>query len=46
VVVGFAILLTLLWRERKKEITLPTPTGQFVVERTMYTWVNPSEVDE
>lgn len=46
VVVGFAILFTSLWREHQTEIALPTPTGQFAVGRTIYTWVNHSEMDE
>lgn len=40
------MLLALLWREHKTEITLPTPTGQFAVGRTTYIWVNNGETDE
>jgi len=40
------LLLALLWREHKTEITLPNPTGQFAVGRTTYTWVNNGETDE
>jgi dienelactone hydrolase len=45
-VVGGMVLLGLLWREHKTEITLPVPTGHFAVGRTTYTWVNNDEADE
>jgi dienelactone hydrolase len=45
-VVGLSVLLTFLWHEHKTEITLPEPTGQFAVGRTMYSWVNSAERDE
>ena len=45
-VVGLTVLLALLWREHKTEITLPAPTGQLAVGRTTYTWVNNGETDE
>ncbi|MGB0036253.1 MAG: hypothetical protein WBP79_12330 [Candidatus Acidiferrales bacterium] len=45
-VVGLTMLLALLWREHKTEITLPVPTGHFAVGRTTYTWVNNAETDE
>ena len=45
-VVGLAVLLALLWREHKTEITLSAPTGHFEVGRTTYTWVNNAETDE
>ena len=45
-VVGGMVLLALLWREHKTEITLPAPTGHFAVGRTTYTWVNNDEADE
>ena len=45
-VVGGMVLLGLLWREHKTEITLPAPTGHFAVGRTTYTWVNNDETDE
>jgi len=45
-VVGLTMLLALLWREHKTEITLPAPTGHFAVGRTTYTWVNNGETDE
>jgi dienelactone hydrolase len=44
--VGGTVLLGLLWREHKTEITLPAPTGHFAVGRTTYTWVNNDETDE
>src|SRR5260370_21379443 len=40
------MLLALLWREHKTEITLPAPTGHFAVGRTTYTWVNNTRTDE
>jgi predicted dienelactone hydrolase len=40
------VLLALLWREHKTEITLPAPAGHFAVGRTTYTWVNNDETDE
>jgi pimeloyl-ACP methyl ester carboxylesterase len=45
-VLGLAMLLALLWREHKTEITLPAPTGHFAVGRTTYTWVNNTQMDE
>jgi dienelactone hydrolase len=45
-VFGLAVLLALLWREHKTEITLPAPTGHFAVGRTTYTWVNDAQADE
>ena len=40
------MLLTLLWREHRTEITLPAPTGHFAVGRTSYWWVNDAQVDD
>jgi pimeloyl-ACP methyl ester carboxylesterase len=45
-VVGLTLLLALLWREHKTEITLPEPTGHFAVGRTTYTWINKAGTDE
>jgi pimeloyl-ACP methyl ester carboxylesterase len=45
-VAGLAMLVALLWREHKTEITLPEPTGHFAVGRTTYTWVNKAATDE
>jgi len=45
-VLGPTMLLALLWREHKTEITLPTPTGHFAVARTTYTWVNTAQTDD
>lgn len=45
-VLGLAMLLALLWREHKTEITLPAPTGHFAVGRTTYAWVNNTQMDE
>src|SRR6202047_5384780 len=46
VLVALTLLLGLLWREHKTEITLPAPTGHFAVGRTTYTWVNNDATDE
>lgn len=46
VVVGFAVLFALLWHEHNTATTLPKPTGQFVVGRTTYTWINNTETDD
>jgi dienelactone hydrolase len=46
VVLGIAVLLALLWRERGTEITLPAPTGHFAVGRTTYAWVNTAQTDD
>jgi predicted dienelactone hydrolase len=45
-VVGLTMLLALLWREHKTEITLPAPTGHFAVGRTTCAWVNKTQTDE
>jgi dienelactone hydrolase len=45
-VIGLAVLLVLLWREHKTEMTLPEPSGHFAVGRTTYSWVNNAETDE
>jgi predicted dienelactone hydrolase len=45
-VAGGIVLVGLLWREHKTEITLPAPTGHFAVGRTTYAWVNNDETDE
>jgi dienelactone hydrolase len=45
-VVGLTLLLALLWREHKTEITLPEPTGHFAVGRTTYTWIYKAGTDE
>ena len=45
-VAGTAILLALLWREHRTEITLPAPTGHFAVGRTTYAWVNDAQTDD
>lgn len=44
-VIGVALLLAVLWHEHKTSVTLPKPTGQFAVGRTMYTWVNDAKTD-
>jgi len=45
-IAGLMMLLGLLWREHKTEITLPAPAGHFAVGRTSYTLVNNAETDE
>ncbi len=45
-VVGLTMLLALLWREHKTEVTLPAPAGHFAVGRTTYAWVNNTRTDE
>ena len=45
-VVGVMLLLALLGREHKREITLPGPAGPFAVGRTTYTWINNAETEE
>src|SRR6266436_10447319 len=45
-VVGLTMLLALLWREHKTEVTLPAPAGHFAVGRTTYAWVNNTQTDE
>jgi hypothetical protein len=44
-VLGVAVLLGSLWLEHRTEITLPTPTGPFVVGRALYDWVDDTTVD-
>src|SRR6266849_2833496 len=45
-VVGLTMLLALLWREHKTEVTLPAPPGHFAVGRATYAWVNNARTDE
>jgi len=50
-IVGFAVvslilLLGVLSREHRTEITLPEPSGRFAVGRTTYVWINHAETDE
>src|SRR5712691_10096741 len=45
-VVGLTMLLALLWREHKTEVTLPAPAGHFAVGRATYAWVNNARTDE
>ena len=45
VVVGFAVLLGLLWLDHKRETTLPTPTGPFVVGRMTQVWSDAVQAD-
>src|SRR5256885_17220786 len=44
-VLGIAALLGSLWLERRTEITLPTPTGPFVVGRAIYDWTDDTKLD-
>jgi dienelactone hydrolase len=43
--VGLTLLVALVWREHKTEISLPAPTGHFAVGRTTYTWINSDEIN-
>ena len=38
-------LLMSLWLERRSEIALPKPTGQFAVGRSLYDWVDDQRLD-
>jgi hypothetical protein len=40
------ILLLVMWREHRADITLPTPTGPFAVGRMTFAWTNDLEEDE
>jgi predicted dienelactone hydrolase len=42
---GVSALLMWLWLERRNEIALPKPTGQFAVGRTVYDWVDDQKLD-
>jgi predicted dienelactone hydrolase len=44
-VLGVAVLLGLLWRERRTPITLPAPTGSFAVGRATDYWVDDAHSD-
>jgi hypothetical protein len=44
-VIGITVLLGVLWLDRTSETTLPTPTGSFVVGRTMYVWSDSVHAD-
>jgi hypothetical protein len=43
--VGVSALLMWLWLERRTQIALPKPTGQFAVGRTLYDWVDDQTLD-
>ena len=45
VVAFVGLLVALLWVDRMRETTLPTPTGSFAVGRTISVWSNPSRPD-
>jgi dienelactone hydrolase len=45
VVAGIAVLLGLLWLDHKRETTLPTPTGPFVVGRMTQVWSDTAQAD-
>ena len=42
---GLALFMGSLWVENKSPLTLPSPTGNFVVGRTLYDWVDPARRD-
>src|SRR5262249_51579624 len=44
-VLGIVGLLAALWWERRMEVTLPAPTGQFAVGRATYDWKADAELD-
>lgn len=44
-VFGMAVLLGWLWLDHTRETRLPTPTGQFPVGRTMYSWRDAAQAD-
>ncbi|PYS61937.1 MAG: family membership [Acidobacteria bacterium] len=44
-VLGVAVLLGLLWLERRSEITLPTPSGSFAIGRGIYDWTDDKTLD-
>ena len=45
VVVGIVVLIASIWIERRTELTLPTPTGEFGVGRVIADWVDDAAVD-
>jgi len=44
-VLGIGALLASLWIEHRGEVTLPTPTGNFAVSRSIYDWVDDHGLD-
>src|SRR5205823_14468581 len=44
-VLAVAVLSGLLWKEQKRELTLPTPTGPLAVGRTIYVWADDAHSD-
>ncbi|HTD98481.1 MAG TPA: hypothetical protein VK668_04320 [Mucilaginibacter sp.] len=40
VVIGIAVCLGLLWLEHRTPITLPAPTGKFMISRATYNWID------
>jgi dienelactone hydrolase len=44
-ILGVGALVGSLWLEKRTEITLPTPTGPFVVGRTIYDWIDEGKLD-
>jgi predicted dienelactone hydrolase len=44
-VLGIAALFGFLWLENRSEVTLPTPTGSFVVGRAIYDWTDSAALD-
>jgi dienelactone hydrolase len=45
VLLGVLTLLASLWLEHRSEVTLPKPTGEFPVGRTLYDWVDDQTLD-
>lgn len=44
-VAGVALLLVLMWLDHRRETTLPTPSGEFAVGRTMSVWSDEAHED-
>ena len=45
-VLGVAALLVSLWLEHRTDVTLPTPTGAFVVGHALYDWADDETLDK
>ncbi len=43
--VGLGLFIGTLWLENKTPLTLPTPTGDYVVGHTEYDWIDPARTD-
>lgn len=45
IVVGIVVLIASIWLERRTELTLPAPTGEYAVGRVIADWVDEGSVD-